>query len=757
MGIRFACRRLAAPAYLRSLLFTPFILFAVACSENATEPVAPDMDAAVALDLAGAQLSGLSGPILSGIAANKCIDTDRNGAVINSCDSSSDQRFTFRSNGSIVRSDGACLAGNDRLYAGRVGTAKCDGGSDQRWTATKAGEIRSTGGKCIGVAGNNSANGTKLVLWSCNGTPSQRWTSTGSIAVSANAVALSVSNVKAASGKSYKVFNAGTKLGSITYSDRDYKLSSSIPAAINGATYIQTANNDKFASLGSSSFLTFDVNTDVDVYVAYDNDKDLIRPSWLTGSFTNTGTKVYSSYHDLNYSLYRKSFAKGRVTLGANTTRSTDGSMYLVFIVAKGGSSTSPTTPEAGKPAPPVEGPSLPGGSTGGKHSGIFVSPSGSGSASGSESSPMSLSAALSGGNGRIQAGDTVWLRNGTYKGSFRSTLSGTSSAPIVVRQYPGERATIDGNMTIQGRYTWYWGFEVANTNTGTKDVMGINSLCPGCRFINLSIHDHSGNGLGMWSEGPDQEAYGNVIYNNGFHGSTSSSYGHGIYAQNASGSKKLTDNILVNQFGYGVHIYTESGAMNNFTVDGNVAVNSGQGDGMDYQVGGTAPVKNLVFTDNMSYRNPDRRGNTARLGYNWGPTNSGAVVTGNYLVGTLLRYFWSGMTFSGNTILTGSTPGATKVVVEPNKYEAGRANVIVYNWGRQGAVSVNLSNVLRSGDRYEVRNAQNYYGSPVASGSYSGGSISIPVNSTSPARSITGKSTSSTSSEFAVFVVVKK
>ena len=47
-------------------------------------------------------------------------------------------------------------------------------------------------------------------------------------------------------------------------------------------------------------------------------------------------------------------------------------------------------------------------------------------------------------------------------------------------------------------------------------------------------------------------------------------------------------------------------------------------------------------------------------------------------------------------------------------------------NWGRQSSVSVDLSSVLPSG-RYEVRNVQDWYGSPVTTGSYSGGSISIP------------------------------
>ena len=487
---------------------------------------------------------------------------------------------------------------------------------------------------------------------------------------------------------------------------------------------------------------------------------------------------------------------------------------------SEGKSGTASIAVTAPEPPPTTSDPTPTPDSSTGEHGGYFVAPSGSGGSAGSSAAPWDLATALSGGNGKIQAGDTVWLRGGTYSGKFTSSLSGSSSAPIVVRQYPGERATVNGSISVNGNYTWYWGFEVANTNTGTQDVMGVDSHCPGCRFINLVIHDHSGNGLGMWAEGPNQEAYGNVIYNNGFHGSTSTTYGHGIYAQNVSGTKKLINNILVNQFGYGVHIYTEGSQMKNFTLDGNIAVNSGQGSGMDYQVGGLVPVENLTFTNNMSYRSPGRRGNTARLGYNWGPLNAGATITGNYLVGQMLLSHWSSITFQHNTVMgpdgpavtltledgqgmttgswdynsygdfsdvpfsivaagsgtgyslsswqqktgfdrsstaSASRPTSTTVVVEPNAYEAGRANIIVYNWGGQGAVSVDLSKVLRAGDSYEVRNAQNFYASPVASGSYGGGSVSIPIGASPVAPSITGKSLSSTSSELAVFVVLRR
>src|ERR1035441_1759781 len=51
--------------------------------------------------------------------------------------------------------------------------------------------------------------------------------------------------------------------------------------------------------------------------------------------------------------------------------------------------------------------------------------------------------------------------------GHYRVAPTGTSRNPIVVRQYPGERATINGSLTVNGADTWYWGFEVTNLLPG--------------------------------------------------------------------------------------------------------------------------------------------------------------------------------------------------------------------------------------------------------------------------------------------------
>jgi len=61
----------------------------------------------------------------------------------------------------------------------------------------------------------------------------------------------------------------------------------------------------------------------------------------------------------------------------------------------------------------------------------------------------------------------------------------------------------------------------------------------------------------------------------------------------------------------------------------------------------------------------------------------------------------------------------------------------------------------LTSG-RYEVRNMQDWYGSPVTTGTYSGGSISIPMGGVTPAAVVGGAphTPPRTGPDFDVFIV---
>jgi hypothetical protein len=96
---------------------------------------------------------------------------------------------------------------------------------------------------------------------------------------------------------------------------------------------------------------------------------------------------------------------------------------------------------------------------------------------------------------------------------------------------------------------------------------------------------------------------------------------------------------------------------------------------------------------------------------------------------------------------------------VRPNKYERGRAHIVIYNWGRQAAVAVDVSAALRVGDRYEVRNVQDTFGAPVAGGTYAGGTISLPMAGVAPPAAIgrtTPRQAPQTGPEFDVFLLTK-
>ena len=134
---------------------------------------------------------------------------------------------------------------------------------------------------------------------------------------------LVISNLQSLSAftSSYEVVQ-DLSVGALCYTDRSYTYPS-VPDFIKGAVYIKTRNGDMGVS-GVDGFITFDVNMDVMVYVAYD-DRSAVKPAWMNG-FTDTGSdlKTWSAM-----SLFGKKFSAGKVSLGSNDS---DGSMYTVVI-----------------------------------------------------------------------------------------------------------------------------------------------------------------------------------------------------------------------------------------------------------------------------------------------------------------------------------------------------------------------------------------------------------------------------------------
>ena len=453
----------------------------------------------------------------------------------------------------------------------------------------------------------------------------------------------------------------------------------------------------------------------------------------------------------------------------------------------------------------------------------FYVSPTGSPSSDGSFTEPWDLATALA-GPAAVTPGSTIWLRGGTYTNAadprgFASTLIGTADAPIVVRQYPGEHATVTNTLFVTGANAWFWGFEVAHPAPQLGEALhGVNLRGPGTKLINLVVHDATDDGIFIAPEATGAEVNGSIVYNNG----RTDNLTHGIYCRSQSATLVLTDNIVFDNWAYGFHCYAQDGPyIQNISLEGNVAFNNyvwGVPWDADILVGGQVPASGITVNENYTYRTNYTNTMTADIGSN-SVTNQDLVCTSNYFVGGWWRMgAWATATVTGNTLYNftsggmvwtlgsdssderwsdntlfgdpaavvwrhdttdvttfdgwrtetgftdpgtyaGSAPTGGKIVVRPNQYEPGRANIIVYNWAQQSTVSVDVSVILNMGERYVVQNSQDFYGPPVAGGVYTGRPLQLPMVSItppSPVGVVTAQPAPVTGPTFNVFVLMK-
>ena len=270
-----------------------------------------------------------------------------------------------------------------------------------------------------------------------------------------------------------------------------------------------------------------------------------------------------------------------------------------------------------------------------------------------------------------VNSGDTISLRGGEYRPvsssstGFKSNLGGSSTAPIVVRQYPGERVTLreaagfTGSKSVRqtilyvfGSNTWFWGFEVAGACTSrlihvsgpdpTPSQLplpsGVEVVGANIKLINLVVHDARG-GLGLWAAATNCEAYGCVVYNNGW-SAPDRGHGHGIYTQNLNGTKHLSDNIVFNHFGLGIHGYTVNSFLQNYLIERNAVFNNAHfaaypnvDTGEQVLFGGGTKIKNLKILNNYLYQTLGLHG--PMLAPDYGVfANDNMTVAGNYIAG---------------------------------------------------------------------------------------------------------------------------
>lgn len=257
----------------------------------------------------------------------------------------------------------------------------------------------------------------------------------------------------------------------------------------------------------------------------------------------------------------------------------------------------------------------------------------------------------------RVQPGDTLYLRGGTYVGDFTFLVLGTQTRPVTIRSYPGEWAVIDGKITlgysdgsrvglilrdleIMGSSGDRGSVELPPSNDyRTQGVVNFSSYGG---IINCIIHD-GGVSISDWATAHDSIEYGNLIFNSGWLSSARGN-GHATYCQNTTGVKTIKHNIMGPHFGRTLANYG-TGEISGFRVIENVFVEKPGG---NILMGSGGRMTDQQFVRNHIY-------GRAHFGYSH-MQNGTLLIADNTIynpaeIGAFAINFFEAATINGNRI----------------------------------------------------------------------------------------------------------
>ena len=139
-----------------------------------------------------------------------------------------------------------------------------------------------------------------------------------------------------------------------------------------------------------------------------------------------------------------------------------------------------------------------------------------------------------------------------------------------------------------------------------------------------------------------------------------------------------------------------------------------------------------LNFTVDMNYPIDN-----SYAGFNWDNNEYFVTRSSPFELGGNARTWelWRSATgFDANSTISSDSPIGTVIDVRPNEYESGRGHAVVYNWDDLSSVQLDLSSIVPVGSTYQIRNVMTWFDAPVITGTYNGGTITLPmVDTTSP------------------------
>jgi hypothetical protein len=322
-------------------------------------------------------------------------------------------------------------------------------------------------------------------------------------------------------------------------------------------------------------------------------------------------------------------------------------------------------------------------------------------------------------------------------------------------------------NAEVYGCLIYHNGFQGSDRGHGhgiyTQNLHGTKLLADNLIFNQFSVGIHA-----YGSDKATVEGYhlnGNIVFNNG----------------SLSTGRALADNILFAVGGSLGRVRVE----NNFTY-----MKPAEGKGYsrlgwvfseapnrdivvrnNFWIGGTAAVElwrwNLLeYTGNTSYSDAHL---AVSLALAAGQNTSKYLWDQNTYYGSgVFRFDGSNRSFrdwqsvsglDSRSRLSSGRPSGVWTFVRENRYEAGRGHIVVYNWNLDPSVTIDLTRLLRPGSRFEIRDAQNYFGEPVLAGIWEGKPVSIPMTGLRVAAPVgeTPSAPEHTAPEFGAFVVISQ
>jgi hypothetical protein len=286
------------------------------------------------------------------------------------------------------------------------------------------------------------------------------------------------------------------------------------------------------------------------------------------------------------------------------------GARLAVLVVATNaaGSASSSSVPTATVPNPaptPTPTPTpAPSGS-------LYVAPTGSDSSSGTLTSPLrTVQKAMN----VVKPGQTVVVRGGTYPEWVVAGKGGSSTAPVSLQAYPGEKAMITGRLKITASYIRVSGFVFDGaTSANASEVLIYVSNGDHVDILDNEIR--KANKSAVYLSGSDQSRIiGNWIHDNGTHWNLD----HGIYWGSGNGGV-ISDNVIERSFAYNIQLYP---GVDNVLVTNNQLSGGGRG-GIVIDNAGGDTVNGNQIVGNTIFNN---REHGVRTGSDSGPGVGNAV-----------------------------------------------------------------------------------------------------------------------------------